>query len=164
MRSGRLTVWFLVLAVAAMACFPAVAAAATLRVHVINYPVAVTLLPAGDEEGHALVLVRREGEAVLDSEEKARYSTVFSVDIRRAKGGSSQGYTRFDFADGSRIVISWTAAVGIGDDGLSRTTGQGRVVAGAGRFADIDGTCAFTAKEEKSGAIVADAELSYTLP
>jgi hypothetical protein len=139
-------------------------AAKSMKVHVIHYPVAVTLLPVGDEEGHALGLTRREGQGESDDGEKAKYSTVFSFDVRRGKGGSIEGYTRFDFADGSRIFIAWTAWSTVDKAGVSSSEGQGRIVAGTGRFANIEGTCSFTAKEAKSGAIVAEAVISYTLP
>ncbi len=164
MKLGKLAVLFLFLTGTLMPCFPAAATepAKTMKVHVTNYPVVVTLLPAGDEDGHVLGTARREGQAVIDDGETAKYSTVFGFDTHRGKGGSSQGYTRFEFADGSRIIISWTATVIFDKTGASSSEGQGTIAAGIGRFEGVKGACTFTAKEEKTGAIVADATVTYT--
>jgi hypothetical protein len=125
-------------------------------------------LPVGDEDGHVIGMGKGEGEAVLSNGETAKYSNVSTFDPRRGKGGTSEGYTRFIFSDGSGIVFYWTARITVGQDGLSSSEGEGIITKGTGRFEGIEGTSVFSSKvqlsQDSKRITVADATITYTLP
>jgi len=104
------------------------------------------------------------------SGETAKYSTVSTFDARRgSKIGTSQGYSKFTFEDGSVILFSWTAEMTREQDGLPANHGQGIIIKGTGRFEGIVGTSAFSGKQLKPAAddpklaTVQHATITYTL-
>lgn len=157
MRGKKLSVWVGVFLCIAYVFSPADAGAATapqtLQVEATSYSVSVQWLPVGDEAGHVIGIQQREGEAVLSCGETAQYSTVSTFDARRgSKAGTSQGYSKFTFADGSLILFSWTAEITREQDGLTANYGQGTIIKGTGRFAGIAGTSVFSGKQLKPAA------------
>lgn len=155
--------WFL-----PAACIAATAPQ-TLQVEATSYSVSSQWLPVGDEAGHVIGMAQREGAAVL-SGETATYSTVSTFDARRgSKMGTSQGYSKFTFEDGSVILFSWTAEMTREQDGLPANQGQGIIIKGTGRFEGIAGTSAFSGKQLKPAAedpkltTVQHATITYTL-
>lgn len=147
------------------------AATQTLQVDAASHIVSpAQWLPVGDEPGHVIGLQQREGEGVFSNGETAVYSTVSTFDSRRAKGGTSTGYSKFTFADGSQIIFSWTSEFVREADGLQSNQGQGTIIKGTGRFEGIQGGSVFSGKqlkpvsEDPTVTLTQNATLTYTLP
>lgn len=140
------------------------------QVEATSYIVSSQWLPVGDEAGHAIGMQQREGEATFSNGETAKYSTVSTFDSRRSKGGTSQGYSKFTFQDGSSIILSWAAEIIRNQDGLPFNQGQGTIIGGAGRFEGIKGRSVFSGKQLKAAAedakltALQQATIYYTLP
>lgn len=142
----------------------------SLQVEATSYIVSSQWLPAGDEAGHAIGMVKREGEGVFSNGETAKYATVSTFDSRRNTGGIAQGYSTFTFVDGSQIIFSWKAEISRTQDGLPFNQGQGIILKGTGRFEGIRGISDFSGQQLKP---VADdskltagqkATITYILP
>lgn len=125
----------------------------TVQVDATSYVVSTQWFPVGDEAGHTVGIQQREGEAVFDTGETAKYYTVSTFDSRRGQaGGTSQGYSRFTFADESVIMFSWRAEIGRTPEGLSTNQGQGTIIKGTGRFQGITGESVFSGGQLKPAA------------
>ncbi len=135
----------------------------TMKAKVTHYAVSMTYIPVGDQPGHVLGVTRRAGQAVLDIGETAKYSSVYCFDFSRSKGGKTEGYTKFDFDDGSNLEFSWIADTSVDSNGHLIAEGKGKIFSGAGRFKNIEGTSVFTGKEEQPGTITAEATITYTI-
>lgn len=126
--------------------------------------------PVGDEDGHVIGMGKGEGEAILSNGETAKYTNVLTFDSRRGKGGTSEGYTKFTFADNSLIIFYWWSQNGVDKEGLSTSAGEGTIIKGTGRYAGIQGTSVFTSRQlkpepgETKRITVANATLNFTLP
>lgn len=141
----------------------------TLEVEATSWIVSSQGLPVGDEAGHSIGIQKREGSAVFRDGQTAQYSTVSNFDFRRGRGGTSSGYSKFTFDDGSTLIFSWTAAITVGADGLSLNKGKGTIIQGTGKFAGIKGTSVFSGRQLKpaaegpKGTAVQQATIQYTL-
>lgn len=143
---------------------------AVLEVKVTHRAVSQSSFHAGDDERHFVGVGQREGEAVFNNGETARYSNVFTFDAYPGKPVPSEGYTKFLFADGSWFALSWQARTATGKDVLSVSEGQGTIVKGAGRYKGIKGTAVFSGKELRPASqdpgrtTVMNATITCTLP
>ncbi len=142
----------------------------TLDFQVTNYIVSAEWLPVGDEEGHMIGIQQREGEAVFNNGENAKYSFVGAFDVPCAKNGTANGYTKLDFADGSLIMVAWTSDLPWANGELPSNKGQGTIIKGTGRFNGIKGISVFSGRQLKPASqdpkftAVANVTLTYTLP
>lgn len=150
---------------------PAVAGrAAVLEVKVTHRAVSQSSFHAGDDERHFIGVGQREGEAVFNTGETARYSNVFTFDAYPGRPVPSEGYTKFLFADGSWFALSWQARTVTGKDGLSVSEGQGTILKGTGRYEGIKGTAVFSGRELRPASqdpgrtTVMNATITCTLP
>ena len=143
--------------------------AETLKAKVTNYSVKLEFVPAGDVQGHVIGLNTREGSAVFEDGQRARYSMVSTFDYTAGKGGTTNGYTKMTFKDDSFIMFKWNADAGIGPDKLPTSKGTGTIIGGGGRYKGIKGTVSFEGKrtkptsEDAKREMVVHAVINYTL-
>ncbi len=138
-----------VLALLTISALPAAAAEpTTFQADTTSWLGSAQWLPVGDSPGHAIGLQKREGDAVLSSGETAKYSNIFTLDFRQGKGGTAVGYSTFTFADGSTIMFSWTCDITVANAMFAKE-GQGTLLKGTGRFADLQGTATFEGRQLK---------------
>lgn len=141
-----------------------------LEVEATSCPVNSHWLAAGDEAGHSVGIQQRQGDSKFSDGTTAKYTTVSTIDFRRGKGGTSTGYSKFTFEDGSLIIFSWKAKVTIGEGGLSYNEGQGKIIKGAGRFEGIEGSSVFAGRqlkplaEDPKGTVLQNATITFKLP
>lgn len=141
-----------------------------LQVEATNYVISSQWLPVGDEAGHVIGMNQREGQGIFSNGEIAKYSVVSTFDVRRTKGGTAHGYSKFTFDDGSLLIFSWTAEITQSQDGLPFNQGQGTIITGTGRFEGISGKSVFSgiqlkaAGEDTKLTSVANATITYTIP
>lgn len=143
----------------------------TLQVEATSCVVTSQWLPVGDEAGHVVGVQQREGEAVFSNGETAKYYTVSTFDAKRGKeAGSSQGYSKFVFADDSFIMFSWKSDITRDETGLSHNKGQGNIISGSGRFNGITGISEFSGRqlkptsEDPKGITLQNAIITFELP
>ncbi|MEW6530126.1 MAG: hypothetical protein AB1473_04765 [Thermodesulfobacteriota bacterium] len=151
--------------------YPAAPAEAeTLKAKVTNYSVKLEYVPAGDVQGHVIGLDVREGNAVFDDGQTAKYAMVSTFDFMAGKGGTTNGYTKMTFKDDTFITFKWAANAGIDPDKLSTSKGTGTILGGGGRYKGIKGSVSFAGKgtkpasEDPKREMVIDAVIDYTLP
>ncbi len=140
------------------------AGAETLNFKVYGYPITRQTVPAGDEEGHNLVLLTSGEFLVFDNGEVATATYVVSGDLNKG-AGPYVNYKTIKFGDGSTIFVK--------TEGVAGPTGsksKSEIIKGTGRFEGAKGNMSIKAKwiPAEKGEIgpkgIGEGTLTYTLP
>ncbi len=147
------------------------AGAETLNFKFINHATRYEVFPAGDNEGHNVVISVREGAVIFASGELAWMKSINYVDAVKAGPYTFDQYYTVAFQDGSRITChnKGTAEAALGVSTTEKSSGE--IINGTGRFLGIKGTAAATnikflplEKGDLARKAVGEMTFDYSLP
>jgi hypothetical protein len=139
-------------AIAASAMLSTVASADTIKFHSTMTATEINSIPVGDEEdGHALILGKFEGNATLGDGSAATSSVTFTSDYIRKSGTITRVYFQVALNDGSALFLTLKApGAARAVDGKVMIGGDVEVVGGKGKFADAKGEGTFNGVRDAS--------------
>jgi len=124
----------------------------------------------GDIEGHMLGIFESRGLVRIENETAVVTSWVQGDLIKGT--GPMQGYTRYEFEDGSTIFTKTQYLANVSPDLKTSTyeDGEGKYILGTGRFEGIKGGSSWKGKRitsvsnERRGDWIIEGTMNYTLP
>ncbi len=161
----------MLLAFVAITVFAGFALADSLKCRAIGHVRSVERVPVGDMEGHHVQAMVRIGVFTCDTGEAGNFTNVSTARVVPG-GAEAQGYTLWEFEDGSAFLMNFQQAYTAPTSGQAQYASQskGELLSGTGRFKGITGTVAYTGKGlklikgELGSRSIDDFTLTYTLP
>ncbi len=144
--------------------------AETLNFKFLNHVTRYEVFPAGDIEGHNVVISMREGAAIFANGELAWMKSTNYVDSVKAGPYTFDQYYVITFQDGSKIAChnKGAAEASLGMTASEKITGE--IINGTGRFEGIKGTASAQIKflplekGEPARKALGEVTFNYTLP
>ncbi len=147
------------------------ARADTLRCRAIGHVRSVERVPVGDMEGHHVQAMVRIGGFTCDTGEAGNFTNVSTARVVPG-GAEAQGYTLWEFEDGSGFLMKFQQDYAAPTAGQAQYASQakGELVSGMGKFKGITGTATYTGKSlklikgELGNRSINDFTFTFTLP